>query len=192
MGSSYGSTTDTSSNTANSIYHVTNSESSAIDATLNMNEIIMLMSVILNAMATGIIIIFSNTIMPALFKQDMTTGIEVMNTINVIIVNPLFIVIFFGGLISAVPTVSLLRKKDNSNPVAGYYALASTLIYFFGQFLVTVTQNVPRNNQLAEYSDETYWQEDYLISWVNWNTFRGVCALVSAVLGALSLVLMRR
>lgn len=55
-----------------------------------------------------------------------------------------------------------------------------------------VTQNVPRNNQLAEYSDETYWAQDYLISWVNWNTFRGVCASVSAVLGALSLTLMRR
>ena len=116
-----------------------------------------------------------------------------MNTINIIIVNPLFIVIFFGGLISVLPTVSILRKKDsNSDPVAGYYALASTLIYFFGQMLVTITQNVPRNNQLAEYSDETYWQDDYLISWVNWNTFRGVCALVSAVLGAMSLSLMRR
>ena len=136
---SYGSTTDKSSNNAHSIYHATNSEShNAIDTTLNMNEIIMLTSVILNSMAAGIIIIFSNTIMPALSKQDMSTGIEVMNTINVIIVNPLFIVIFFGGLISVVPTVSLIRKKDNnSNPIAGYYALASTLIYFFGQFLVT-------------------------------------------------------
>ena len=189
---SYGSTTNTSSNNAHSIYHATNSESSAIDTTLNMNEIIMLISVMLNSMSAGIIIIFSNTIMPALSKQDMSTGIEVMNTINVIIVNPLFVIIFFGGLISVSPTISLLQKKDNSNPVAGYYALASTLIYFFGQFLVTVTQNVPRNNQLAEYSDETYWQDDYLVSWVNWNTLRGVCALVSAVLGALSLTLMRR
>jgi len=193
---SYGSTTDTSSNNAHSIYHATNSEShNTIDTTLDMNEVIMLISVILNSMAAGIIIIFSNTIMPALSKQDLSTGIGVMNTINVIIVNPLFIIIFFGGLISVFPTVSLLRKKDNnsnSNPVAGYYALASTLIYFFGQFLVTVTQNVPRNNQLAEYSDETYWAQDYLISWVNWNTFRGVSALVSAVLGAMSLTLMRR
>ena len=66
-----------------------------------------------------------------------------MNTINIIIVNPLFIVIFFGGLISVLPTVSILRKKDsNSDPVAGYYG--------------------------------------------------GVCALVSAVLGAMSLSLMRR
>ena len=45
---------------------------------------------------------------------------------------------------------------------------------------------------MAEYSDETYWQEEYLVSWVKWNTFRGVCALVSAVLGAMSLTLMRR
>lgn len=135
---SYGSTTDKSSNNAHSIYHATNSESNVIDTTLDMNKIIMLTSVILNSMTAGIIIIFSNTIMPALSKQDMSTGIEVMNTINIIIVNPLFIVIFFGGLISVVPTVSLIRKKDNnSNPIAGYYALASTLIYFFGQFIVT-------------------------------------------------------
>ena len=74
---SYGSTTDTSSNNAHSIYHASNAESNVIDTTLDMNEIIMLASVILNAMAAGIIIIFSNTIMPALSKQDTSTGIEV-------------------------------------------------------------------------------------------------------------------
>eukprot|EP01083_Nonionella_stella_P106481 307389_1 len=63
-------------------------------------EAVMLVSVILNAMAAGIIFIFSNTIMPTLATLDADVGINIMNKINIVIVNPLFIVAFFGGLIS--------------------------------------------------------------------------------------------
>lgn len=64
-------------------------------------EGIMLISVVLNSMAAGIIFIFSNTIMPSLATLDADVGINTMNKINIIIVNPLFVVAFFGGLISA-------------------------------------------------------------------------------------------
>lgn len=68
-------------------------------------EVVMLVSVILNSMAAGIIFIFSNTVMPSLATLDTDVGINIMNTINTIIVNPLFIIAFFGGLVlSAYPT----------------------------------------------------------------------------------------
>mmetsp|Transcript_24245 Transcript_24245/g.35631 ORF Transcript_24245/g.35631 Transcript_24245/m.35631 type:complete len:271 (-) Transcript_24245:42-854(-) len=160
-------------------------------------EAVMLTSVILNAMAAGIIFIFSNTIMPTLATLDPDVGIYVMNTINDIIVNPLFVFIFFGGLMSAYPAVSMWKSPDKFSDPARYYALATTLVYFFGQFLVTVTQNVPRNDALQAVDSKSedgvnYWTENYLKSWVAWNTARGVFALVSAILGALSLSLMRK
>ena len=160
-------------------------------------EGVMLTSVVLNSMAAGIIMIFSNTIMPALATLDADVGINTMNKINTIIVNPLFIVAFFGGLISAYPAKVMMKNPDAYSKQARYYALASTLIFFFGEFMVTVTQNVPRNNALLAVdpdSDEgvEYWQTNFLKGWVAWNTVRGFCATISAVLGALSLAFMRK
>lgn len=160
-------------------------------------EAVMLTSVILNAMAAGIIFIFSNTIMPALSTCEPKVGIYVMNTINNAIVNPLFVFIFFGGLISAYPTGVMWKNKNEFSVAARSYALASTLIYFLGQFLVTIAQNVPRNDALQAVDENTeegasYWTEQYLKSWVAWNTARGIFALVSAILGAMALVLMRK
>mmetsp|Transcript_19048 Transcript_19048/g.26810 ORF Transcript_19048/g.26810 Transcript_19048/m.26810 type:complete len:206 (+) Transcript_19048:210-827(+) len=160
-------------------------------------EGVMLASVVLNSMAAGIIFIFSNTVMPSLATLDADVGINIMNKINVVIVNPLFIVAFFGGLISAYPTRVMMKNPDAYSKPARFYALASTLIFFFGEFMVTVTQNVPRNNALLAVdpdSDEgvEYWQNNFLKGWVAWNTARGFFATVSAVLGALSLAFMRK
>ena len=160
-------------------------------------EGVMLVSVILNSMAAGIIFIFSNTIMPSLATLDSDIGINIMNKINVIIVNPLFIVAFFGGLVSVYPTVKMFYNPNEYCKPARYYAVASTLIFFFGEFIVTGTQNVPRNNALLVVDPESedgvhYWKNDFLKGWVAWNTFRGINAAISAVLGGLSLCFMRK
>ena len=160
-------------------------------------EGIMLTSIVLNSMAAGIIFIFSNTIMPSLATLDADVGINTMNKINIIIVNPLFVVAFFGGLISAYPATVMMKNPDAYSKQARYYALASTLIFFFGEFMVTVTQNVPRNNALLAVDSDSdegveYWQTNFLKGWVAWNTVRGFCATISAVLGALSLAFMRK
>eukprot|EP00594_Rhizosolenia_setigera_P002698 CAMPEP_0178954152 /NCGR_PEP_ID=MMETSP0789-20121207/8827_1 /TAXON_ID=3005 /ORGANISM="Rhizosolenia setigera, Strain CCMP 1694" /LENGTH=165 /DNA_ID=CAMNT_0020635513 /DNA_START=159 /DNA_END=653 /DNA_ORIENTATION=- len=136
-------------------------------------ESVMLTSVILNSMAAGIIFIFSNTVMPSLATFDSDVGINVMNKINIIIVNPLFIIAFFGGLISAYPTVVMLKNPDTFSRPARYYALASTLVMFFGEFVVTVSQNVPRNDALLAVDPdseegEMYWRNDFLKGWVMW------------------------
>mmetsp|Transcript_7066 Transcript_7066/g.8788 ORF Transcript_7066/g.8788 Transcript_7066/m.8788 type:complete len:207 (+) Transcript_7066:108-728(+) len=160
-------------------------------------EAVMLVSVILNGMAAGIIFIFSNTIMPSLATLDSDVGINIMNTINVIIVNPLFIIAFFGGLVSAYPARVMWKNPDLYSVPARYYSVASTLIFFFGEFMVTATQNVPRNNALLAVDPESddgvsYWQINFLKGWVAWNTARGIFAAISAVLGALSLSFMRK
>jgi uncharacterized membrane protein len=160
-------------------------------------EAIMLVSVILNSMAAGIIFIFSNTVMPSLATLDADVGINIMNTINVIIVNPLFIIAFFGGLISGYPARVMWKNPDMYSMPARYYAVASTVVFFFGEFMVTVTQNVPRNNALLAVDPESddgvnYWKNDFLKSWVAWNTARGIFAAISAVLGTLSLSFMRK
>lgn len=157
-------------------------------------EIVLLISVVLDAMAAGIIFIFSNTIMPALSTFNSNTGIQVMNTINDLIVNPLFLFVFMGGMISVYPTAAMMNKPDDYPAAARYYSLASTLIFLL-EVLVTVGCNVPRNDALMAvdpYSDagDTYWRNAYLKSWVAWNTARGIFAAIASVAGAMALSFM--
>mmetsp|Transcript_36235 Transcript_36235/g.81461 ORF Transcript_36235/g.81461 Transcript_36235/m.81461 type:complete len:222 (-) Transcript_36235:186-851(-) len=158
-------------------------------------EIVLLISVVLDAMAAGIIFIFSNTIMPALSTFNSNTGIQVMNTINDLIVNPLFLFVFMGGMISVYPTAAMMNKPDDYPAAARYYSLASTLIFFFGEVLVTVGCNVPRNDALmavdpSSDAGDTYWRNTYLKSWVAWNTARGIFAAIASVAGAMALSFM--
>ena len=154
-------------------------------------------SVILNAMSAGIIFIFSNTVMPALATLKSSEGIVIMNEINTIIVNPLFLLAFFGGLVSAFPAYKMWMNAGEYCDAARYYAIATTAVAFFGNFMVTGTQNVPMNNHLLKVdptSDEgaVYWRNTYLTSWVAWNTTRGIFEILAAFLGALSLKYMSK
>jgi len=160
-------------------------------------EMVMLVSVILDAMAGGIIFIFSNTILPSLATLDPEVAIKAMNTINVIIVNPLFVISFFGGLISGYPAYVMWKNPDEFSKPARYYAIAATLTFFFGEFLVTVTQNVPRNDALLVVDPESddgvnYWEVNFLQGWRAWNTARCVFSMIASVFAGLSLCLMRK
>merc|ERR1712038_662073 len=160
-------------------------------------EAIILTSVILNSMAAGIIFIFSNTIMPSLATLDDDVGINIMNKFNVVIVNPLFLIAFFGGLISAYPARIMWKQPDEFSKPARYYAVAMTLVFFFGEFMVTSLQNVPRNNALLAVDPESeeganYWENQFLKGWVAWNTVRCIFSVISAILGGLCLSFMRK
>lgn len=88
----------------------------------------MLISIILNStMSAGLIFIFSNTILPSLPELPDQYGSQAMHTIIVVIINPLFIVVFFGGVVSAVPAISMSWTRTNKEeypPAANYYGLA--------------------------------------------------------------------
>ena len=154
---------------------------------------IMLASTILNCMSAGMMFIFSNTIMPALGKLSDEAGIEAMVTINDVILNPLFQLIFLGGLVSVIPAVDMnfISYERHSKP-ARYYAAASTVVYFLGQMVITATQNIPRNNTLlaldaASQVASDYWRNEFLTKWVLWNTVRTVFSTLASVFGVLAL-----
>ena len=160
-------------------------------------EVVMLTSVVLNGMAAGIMFIFTNTIMPSLATLDTDIGINIMNEINIVIVNPAFLIAFFGGLISAYPARVMWKNPEEFSKPARYYALATTLVFFFGNFIVTSAQNVPRNNALLAVDPESddgasYWENQFLKGWVAWNTVRCVFSVISAVLGGLCLSFMKK
>jgi uncharacterized membrane protein len=119
----------------------------------------------------GLYFTFSNTVMPSLAKFE--SGADVMVEINKVILNPVFIAVFWvsglGSLYLVVTAKGLL--------------FVGALVFLVGTTLVTIVKNVPLNNQLKEAGVERgqVWQR-YLDKWVFWNHVRTMAAISSCLL----------
>jgi uncharacterized membrane protein len=137
-----------------------------------------------SGLMAGIFFTFSNSIMSALGRLPPQQGMDAMNHINVVIINPLFLLSFMGtALLSLVlGGASALRLGA---PGAVLVVLAS-VAYVVGCFGVTMVANVPLNNALAAMGSQApgsaaLWAT-YLSRWTMWNHVRTLASLVSAIL----------
>ncbi len=119
----------------------------------------------------GLYFIFSNTIMASL--KQFESGADVMVEINQVILNPVFMVVFW---ISGLGSLYLVMFAEGLLFISG-------VIFFLGTTLITVIRNVPLNNQLRDSGPERaeVW-EHYLEKWVFWNHVRSVAAVSSGLL----------
>jgi uncharacterized membrane protein len=129
----------------------------------------------------GIFFAFSAFVMTALGRLPSAAGIAAMRSINVAIMNPLFLVVFFGpAALSRVAAVAAIVAW----PVpAALYLFAGGVLYLLGGLVVTMQRNVPLNQALAAAdpaSDEgaLLWYR-YLSVWTAWNHVRTVAALAA-------------
>jgi uncharacterized membrane protein len=131
---------------------------------------------------SGLFFTFSNFAMKALGRLPAPQGIAAMNSINVTILNPLFLLVFAGtAVLSAMLAVAAIVRWYA--PGSGYL-LSGSLIYLAGAFLVTGVCNVPMNNALARVdpasADAARFWADYVTRWTAWNhvrTFSSIAAL---------------
>src|SRR5262245_37356421 len=98
-----------------------------------------------SGLIAGVFFIFSITIMRAL--ERLPNGAAVMNSINVVILNPMFLGVFMGtAVLCMILTVATLIRWQQPGAV---WILAGALIYLIGSIFVTMIFNVPMNNALA-------------------------------------------
>lgn len=141
-------------------------------------------------MIGGVFFAFSTSVMTALGRLPAVYGIAAMQTINRVILNPLFLGTFLGTAIAcgAAAGICLLQHEI---PGRGWI-LGGAAAYVVGSFAVTMLCNVPRNNRLMALdpgspSAAVLWTE-YLAKWTMWNHIRGLAAVVASglfVMGAL-------
>jgi len=95
----------------------------------------------------GVFFAFSAFVMKALARLPTGEGIAAMQSINVAVINPLFLAAFLGTATTCVFVIisSLLRWHDPG----AVYLLAGGALYLIGSLLVTVVFNVPKNEALA-------------------------------------------
>jgi uncharacterized membrane protein len=158
---------------------------------MSLMNILVLVSAIGSGLIAGVFYAFSVFVMKALGAIQPAQGISAMQSINVVVINPLFMTPFIGMAVmgALLSVMALVRWQE---PGAAY-VLTGGLLYFIGTFLVTMLFNVPRNNALAAIAATSpegvaLWA-NYLVTWTQWNHVRTVAALASAA--AFTVALMR-
>lgn len=141
-----------------------------------------------SALIGGIFFAFSTFLMKALAKIPVPEGIRAMQSINRVVLNPMFLGVFFGTalLSTAAAVFAAIGWSGPSSP----WLLAGSLLYLMGTFLLTAFGNVPLNEQLKDVEPESgqeLWAH-YLGKWTLLNHIRTACSLAAATCFILGLI----
>jgi uncharacterized membrane protein len=137
----------------------------------------------------GVFYGFSSFVMKALGRIAPEQGIAAMNSINVVVINPGFMLPFIGtALLCALLAAGACFWWPQ---VSGKLVLGAALLYLVGSFGLTMVMNQPMNLKLAGLPTAQaldYWAQ-YVDAWSVWNHVRTAASLLSAMLFVAALVL---
>ena len=128
--------------------------------------------------------------MKALARVPTAEGIALMQSINVVVLNPSFLGAFIGTAVLSLGAGGI-ALSGWGRPSASFF-LGGAIFYLVGTFLVTGLGNVPLNDQLAALSTADPGAGDvwdhYLGRWTMWNHVRTAAAMAAALLYSLGLM----
>ena len=129
----------------------------------------------------GFFYAFSGLVMPSLARRPAHEAAAAMQAINVVVLNPLFFLLFFGPAAAGL-VLSTLAPFVRPAGASALIATAS-VVYAVGCVGVTIARNVPLNEALERLAPEDaadFWQ-DYLRDWSWWNHVRTIACVLAAV-----------
>src|SRR6059058_6131466 len=94
-------------------------------------------------LVAGVFFAFSTFVMKALARLPAAQGIAAMQSINIVVINPMFLSAFLGTAM-ACAALGVAALSSRTEPRAAYL-FAGVLLYLVGTVLVTMAYNVPRN-----------------------------------------------
>ena len=137
----------------------------------------------------GVFFAFSAFVMRAFARLPPAGGMAAMQSVNVAVLNPVFLSAFVGT--AAACAVAVVLSLLHWQEPGAVYRLAGGLLYLLGSFGVTAAFNVPRNEALARVSpsdpDGPGLWATYQSSWTAWNHVRTVASLAAAAAFCLAL-----
>ncbi len=150
---------------------------------------LVLFAAIGSALSAGIFFAFSTFVIKALAQQPIPQGIATMQSINITVINPWFMTVFFApGVAGICLTIASFFQWHQSSSV---YWLAGSLFYLIGTIGVTIACNVPLNDALAivvpDSSEGKMLWAKFLTDWTFWNHVRTAAACFAGVLFTISL-----
>ena len=155
----------------------------------NLQFFLMLITAVGSGVSGGIFYAFSTFVMKALGQQPPAEGIATMQSINITVINPLFMLVFFGPAVTCI-LISIFFVQNWHEPGTVYW-LVGSLFYVIGTIGVTIAFNVPLNDALAAIAANsskgiTLWTR-YLTDWTFWNHVRTIAAILAAALLTVSI-----
>jgi uncharacterized membrane protein len=109
-----------------------------------------LVTAIGSGLMAGVFFAFSTFVMKALARLPAHEGIAAMQSINVAVINPMFLGAFLGTAVACAAEIVCVGVCWQRSGAA--YLLAGAALYLVGTFFVTMRCNVPLNNSLAAIS----------------------------------------
>ncbi|SNR83933.1 anthrone oxygenase family protein [Lutibacter flavus] len=98
----------------------------------------------LTGLSAGLCFTWSNAITPGIGRLDNIGFLQAFQKMNRAIINPLFLIVFFGPFL--LNLINLCFFKGATNIM--WLLIAATAVYFFGVLLITIFGNVPLNEIL--------------------------------------------
>lgn len=147
----------------------------------------LIVALLTSGLLAGLYYAYAISVMPALGAFDDRTYIDVMNKINVVIVNPSFMVTFLGSIGFTVLAGACYLKPE-ARPVLVWIGIALALN--IASLVITSAINVPLNDKLATATASTNLgdlgalRQQFESSWVRWNMIRALAnTAATGVLG---------
>jgi uncharacterized membrane protein len=157
---------------------------------------VLILAVIATGIVTGVLQLYSHTVMPGLGRTDDRTFVGAFQSIDRAIVNPLFLSTFLGAFpfTGAALALSLGRSSRSMLPW-----LVAALVLYLAVLVITFRINVPLNDAIkaAGAPDRitdlpavrAHFNEAL---WTRWNTVRAIASTASFACLAWTLVLYGR
>ena len=135
-----------------------------------------------SGLIAGVFFIFSVAIIWAFERLPASEGIAAMQSIIIVIVNPIFLGVFIG--IGVVCFVLAIRSLGRWEQPGSAWLLAGCLLYLIGSIGVTMVFNVPMNLRLAaadpaSSAGQEIWAH-FLTNWTVWNHVRMIASLAAS------------
>ncbi len=137
----------------------------------------LIVALLSSGLLAGLYYAYAVSVMPALGAFDDRTFIDVMNKINVVIVNPPFLLTFLGSVgFTALAGAGYL--KPGARPVLVWIGIGLALN--IASLAITSGINVPLNDKLATAAgsanpaDLASLRQQFESTWVRWNIIRAL------------------
>ena len=142
----------------------------------------LLSTLLLTGLTAGLCFTWTNAVTPGIGKLDDQNFLMAFQQMNRSIINPSFLLIFFGPLLGHLVNVYLHRFTPDKS---FWLFVVAAALYLIGLVLVTITKNVPLNELLDSVDIATASQEE--LGWLRrqfekpWNTWHNIRTLTSTL-----------
>jgi uncharacterized membrane protein len=147
---------------------------------------ILLTSILLTGLTAGLCFTWSNAITPGIGRLDNLNFLQSFQAMNRAIINPSFLIVFFGPAILLF--LNAFLHKD-TNIETFWLFLIAAILFFVGVGLVTIFKNVPLNEMLdktvleqASKLELEDLRKSFEQSWNRWHLIRTITSLSSFAL----------